>query len=158
MCAYPYAFALQHLFRERAPVVGTRNSACLVSLNCLLTRDPQEKPTGTWLIERFAVSTRWFKYDRDKLWLVYTQIVPVIFEPPCTLSLLLIYTHAVCHRQLSFKTQPWYCMQAVEVFTLLEDETCLLKIVYCHLLTALNNKNHTCRVSCPTSKYNIIYF
>jgi hypothetical protein len=21
--------------------------------------------------------------DRDKLWLVYTQIVPVIFEPPC---------------------------------------------------------------------------
>jgi hypothetical protein len=30
-------------------------------------------------------NTRWFKYDRDKLWLVYTQIVPVIFEPPCTL-------------------------------------------------------------------------
>jgi hypothetical protein len=28
--------------------------------------------------------TRWFKYDQDKLWLVYTQIVPVIFEPPCT--------------------------------------------------------------------------
>jgi hypothetical protein len=24
-----------------------------------------------------------FKYDRDKLWLVYTQSVPVIFEPPC---------------------------------------------------------------------------
>jgi hypothetical protein len=24
-----------------------------------------------------------FKYDQDKLWLVYTQIVPVIFEPPC---------------------------------------------------------------------------
>ena len=30
-----------------------------------------------------VVNTRWFKYDRDKLWLVYTQIVPVIFEPPC---------------------------------------------------------------------------
>jgi hypothetical protein len=28
-------------------------------------------------------NTRRFKYDRDKLWLVYTQIVPVIFEPPC---------------------------------------------------------------------------
>jgi hypothetical protein len=27
--------------------------------------------------------TRWSKYDRDNLWLVYTQIVPVIFEPPC---------------------------------------------------------------------------
>jgi hypothetical protein len=30
------------------------------------------------------IYTRWFKYDRDKLWLVYTQSVPVIFEPPCT--------------------------------------------------------------------------
>jgi hypothetical protein len=28
--------------------------------------------------------TSWFKYDRDKLWLLYTQIVAVIFEPPCT--------------------------------------------------------------------------
>ena len=32
------------------------------------------------------INTRWFKYDRDKLWLVYTQIVPVIFEPPCIIS------------------------------------------------------------------------
>jgi hypothetical protein len=31
----------------------------------------------------FIIITRWFKYDRDKLWLVYKQIVPVIFEPPC---------------------------------------------------------------------------
>jgi hypothetical protein len=29
---------------------------------------------------------RWFKYDRDKLLLLYTQIIPVIFEPPCTLA------------------------------------------------------------------------
>jgi hypothetical protein len=29
------------------------------------------------------IRTRWFKYDRDKLWLVYTQSVPVIFELPC---------------------------------------------------------------------------
>ena len=29
------------------------------------------------------VNTRWFKYDRDILWLVYTQSLPVIFEPPC---------------------------------------------------------------------------
>ena len=35
----------------------------------------------------FRICTRWFKYDRDKLWLVYTQIVPVIFEPPCTSNL-----------------------------------------------------------------------
>jgi hypothetical protein len=32
---------------------------------------------------RLLNCTIWFKYDRDKLWLVYTQIVPVIFEPPC---------------------------------------------------------------------------
>jgi hypothetical protein len=30
--------------------------------------------------------TMWFRYDRDKLWLVYTQIVPVIFEPPLYLN------------------------------------------------------------------------
>jgi hypothetical protein len=30
-----------------------------------------------------TTNTRWFKYDRDKPWLVYTQSVPVIFEPPC---------------------------------------------------------------------------
>ena len=33
-----------------------------------------------------SVCTRWFIYDRDKLWLVYTQIVPVIFKPPCRLQ------------------------------------------------------------------------
>ena len=27
--------------------------------------------------------TRWFKYDWDCNRLVYTQIVPVVFEPPC---------------------------------------------------------------------------
>ena len=41
----------------------------------------------------YFVHTRWFKYDRDKLWLVYTQIVPVIFEPPC---ISLPYFHRIC--------------------------------------------------------------
>jgi hypothetical protein len=35
-------------------------------------------------VPRSTQRTSWFKYDRDKLWLVYTQSVPVIFEPPCT--------------------------------------------------------------------------
>jgi hypothetical protein len=35
------------------------------------------------------VYTRWFKCDRDKLWLVYTQIVLVIFEPPCNMVMWL---------------------------------------------------------------------
>ena len=39
------------------------------------------------IIHIHSVYTRWFKYDRDKLWLVYTQIVPVIFEPPCIINL-----------------------------------------------------------------------
>jgi hypothetical protein len=37
-----------------------------------------------WYLNVVILYTRWFEYDRDKLWLVYTQIVPVIFEPPCT--------------------------------------------------------------------------
>jgi hypothetical protein len=44
------------------------------------------------------VYTRWFKYDRDKLWLVYTQIVPVIFEPPCILQM--INTRDIYHSPL----------------------------------------------------------
>jgi hypothetical protein len=37
-----------------------------------------------WSLTAFEYYTKWFKYDRDKLWLLYTQIVLVIFEPPCT--------------------------------------------------------------------------
>jgi hypothetical protein len=40
--------------------------------------------------------TRWFKYDRDKLWLVYTQIVPVIFEPPCISTNALYSSASTC--------------------------------------------------------------
>jgi hypothetical protein len=39
--------------------------------------------------------TRWFKYDRDKLWLVYTQIVPVIFEPPCRVGVFRFSLHCL---------------------------------------------------------------
>ena len=50
-----------------------------------------------------GINTRWFKYDRDKLWLVYTQIVPVIFEPPCTINSLCLYV------QLNKQTVYMYC-------------------------------------------------
>jgi hypothetical protein len=46
----------------------------------------------TYVCPRRLQDVRWFKYDRDKLWLVYTQVVPVIFEPPCICCSL----HAVC--------------------------------------------------------------
>jgi hypothetical protein len=42
-------------------------------------------------VSRDTFNTRRFKYDQDKLWLVYKQIVPVIFEPPCTLVINLQY-------------------------------------------------------------------
>jgi hypothetical protein len=31
-------------------------------------------------------TTRWFKYDRDYLCVNKSQFVPVIFEPPCILT------------------------------------------------------------------------
>jgi hypothetical protein len=31
-----------------------------------------------------SLCTRWFKYDRDYLFVNKSQFVPVIFEPPCT--------------------------------------------------------------------------
>jgi hypothetical protein len=45
--------------------------------------------------------TRWFKYDRDKLWLVYTQIVPVILEPPCIILYYCLHIKTTCF-DLSF--------------------------------------------------------
>jgi hypothetical protein len=53
-----------------------------------LETDTFRKPTTSTTIHtqsshpiehKIAAYTRWFKYDWDKLWLVYTQIVPVIF-------------------------------------------------------------------------------
>jgi hypothetical protein len=44
---------------------------------------PCECSFYTWMYSYTYRYTRWFKYDRDKLWLVYTQIVPVISEPTC---------------------------------------------------------------------------
>jgi len=42
---------------------------------------------GKYRKEGSSKSTRWFKYDRDWCRQIYTQTVPVIFEPPCTSSL-----------------------------------------------------------------------
>ena len=48
---------------------------CVNELECSLQRD-----------------TRWFKYDRDDLCVNKSQFVPVIFEPPCTFSMLAAYS------------------------------------------------------------------
>jgi len=39
-------------------------------------------------------NTRWFKYDRDWCRQIYTQVVPVIFEPPCVKAL---FIHQLIH-------------------------------------------------------------
>jgi hypothetical protein len=52
-------------------------------------------------------NTRWFKYDRDKLWLVYTQIIPVIFEPPCIISTLFALPHPSYPHQTTGTPSPW---------------------------------------------------
>jgi hypothetical protein len=61
-------------------------------------------------------TTRWFKYDRDKLWLVYTQTVPVIFEPPCTWC----HNTAVLHGDGESENWPLYLVCHVNL--------CLLQI------------------------------
>ena len=38
-------------------------------------------------IAPLVTNTRWFKYDRDGLCVNKSQFVPVIFEPPCIMSL-----------------------------------------------------------------------
>jgi nuclear pore complex protein Nup62 len=61
-----------------------------------------------------CVCTRWFKYDRDKLWLVYTLSVPVIFEPPC----ICVCTHACyvcmdgCAYIFTYVYRVYVCMPA----------------------------------------------
>jgi hypothetical protein len=37
-------------------------------------------------IRRVAANTKWFKYDRDYLYVNKSQFVPVIFEPLCILN------------------------------------------------------------------------
>jgi hypothetical protein len=56
-------------------------------LNPLDIKNDARQPNARVMCSTKSVPyTRWFKYDRDKLWLVYTQSVPVIFEPPCIIS------------------------------------------------------------------------
>ena len=42
-----------------------------------------DRTTKALTTKELFPNTRWFKYDGDWLRLVYTQSVPVIFEPPC---------------------------------------------------------------------------
>jgi hypothetical protein len=64
--------------------------------------------------------TRWFKYDRDKLWLVYTQIVPVIFEPPCICVYYMRVLSVSSVKYMEFSDsgsdkqwqQQWWCSRA----------------------------------------------
>jgi hypothetical protein len=69
--------------------------------------------------------TRWFKYDRDKLWLVYTQIVPVIFEPPCILAQSYgLKRHNNTHCVLYLRYTAFMCIDIEEINCLLRFHLC----------------------------------
>jgi hypothetical protein len=74
---------MQHLWSGRGPAWVWTEYTCMPWLSpssiLPLPSISLRFHFGLW----FQFYTRWFKYDRDKLWLVYTQSVPVIFEPPC---------------------------------------------------------------------------
>jgi hypothetical protein len=61
-----------------------RTSLFPTTVRSLVFKLPHVSAADCSHLQELKYYTRWFKYDRDKLWLVYTQIVPVIFEPPCT--------------------------------------------------------------------------
>jgi hypothetical protein len=68
---------------------------------------------GGWLTPRPGyVYTRWFKYDRDKLWLVYKQSVPPLSTTWCR-----AWTNeqSVCYRFIrrSLRRNEWYKMYKV---------------------------------------------
>jgi hypothetical protein len=73
-----------------SPILGTRLPAGAHPTHPIRTPKLQSQSLlcdtnlGLFQTNPILERTRWFKYDRDKLWLVYTQIVPVIFEPPFT--------------------------------------------------------------------------
>ena len=53
-----------------------------------IAKKVQQKGTISYL----QTNTRWFKYDRDYLCVNKSQLVPVIFEPPCTMYYFMPFT------------------------------------------------------------------
>ena len=81
-------------------------------------------------VRLFLVNTRWFKYDRDCNRLVYTQIIPVIFEPPCMCVIKQFMGRRRSMRQLR-------CMKSVLQCLILLKEIALHRIplsTYCQCL------------------------
>jgi hypothetical protein len=73
---------------DKTVLAGGRKKKELCGNNVIkiLSKAKTNKIYSEWsknIEEVKSLNTRWFKYDRDRLWLVYTQIVPVMFEPPC---------------------------------------------------------------------------
>ena len=77
------------ILRVLSPGKDSRNPKSFKVLDFIaIAWDKNIFSSYNYKIQISTVYTRWIKYDRDKLWLVYTQIVPVIFEPPCILLLV----------------------------------------------------------------------
>ena len=77
-------------------------------------KQTQNKDKNSQTIRYDYLNTRWFKYDRDKLWLVYTQIVPVIFEPPCNNNVIkMLITLGLSVMFCLLKITNWICRSGV---------------------------------------------
>jgi hypothetical protein len=88
------------------------------------------------------LSTRWFKYDRDYLCVNKSQFVPVIFEPPCTISInnlasLLIPQNVNLAPNWSYRTQyftyltthkDWHPAEYVQYYFKPMDVLILIKV------------------------------
>jgi hypothetical protein len=82
----------------------THTQKCIIGI---LTVFPQQQ----WFASApnyYVIRTRWFKYDRDDLCVNKSQFVPVIFEPPCTLTVLLL-SHSKSVRSKRFCWQTLLC-------------------------------------------------
>jgi hypothetical protein len=69
--------------RECPAVIKLSVLPCKPTALCL-----EQRSTSDRFHERYKkteLTTRWFKYDRDNLCVNKSQLVPVIFEPPCTI-------------------------------------------------------------------------
>ena len=86
--------------------------------------------------------------NRDKVWLVYTQSVPVIFEPPCTLKVpRLLMLHCLKNQTLFLCAQKLYTNNCSGLF-LLCKQWCRLIVSECNIAFNVRFCTVSLRKSC----------
>ena len=111
---------------------------CLSVHRCICVEKKNQLDVTEW----FFSLTRWFRYDRDCNRLVYTQIVPVIFELPCIICST-CFGHFYAHHQeletICVLLPPMVCSAWLLVFggqvqssrqCIQEEGCCVTAVVY----------------------------